>query len=251
MDFPAFPNPVFRVRGIKDDLSTAFILTSPFEEAARVKETLASGQYVDYGYSDMLYVWEAEAVEYEGQARERLGCRAKRRGGSGTLNRQPRCGSPRRKPSPRPSRGPTRFCLTCTGLRKEPRRTARSKGWLRPFCLCLWSPSKGAFPRRLADPSKSGLDAGPRGSDAHAQVSIRPERTPRRSSQRLSASRSRPPPQVPDRLERKMVEEIPDRVMASMPDLNEAPPPPVEVPTRPVRTPVEQTPSRILAHCQS
>ena len=63
MDFPAFPNPVFRVRGIKDDLSTAFILTSPFEEAARVKETLASGQYVDYGYSDMLYVWEADAVE--------------------------------------------------------------------------------------------------------------------------------------------------------------------------------------------
>jgi hypothetical protein len=249
MDFPAFPNPVFRVRGIKDDLSTAFILTSPFEEAARVKETLASGQYVDYGYSDMLYVWEADAVEYEGQARERLGLP----GEAARRFRNPEPTAQVREPAQETE--PTTVARTNEILFDVHRAAERTpaNGEEQRVAPPVLPVALEPFERRVPPSTRRPLQERALTPDRevptpHAQVSIRPERTPQEKQpapERIEVPTPRP--QVPDRLERKMVEEIPDRVMASMPDLNEAPPPPVEVPIRPVRTPVEQTPSRVLA----
>jgi hypothetical protein len=249
MDFPAFPNPVFRVRGIKDDLSTAFILTSPFEEAARVKETLASGQYVDYGYSDMLYVWEADAVEYEGQARERLGLP----GEAARRFRNPESIAQVREPVQETE--PTTVARTneiLFDVHKAAERTPANGEEQRVAPPVLPVPLE-PFERRVPPSVRRPLQERAPTPDREvptlrAQLSIRPERTLQEKQpapERIEVPAPRA--QIPDRLERKMVEEIPDRVMASMPDLNEAPPPPVEVPIRPMKTPVEQTPSRILA----
>jgi hypothetical protein len=71
--FPALRDPVFRVRGFKEDLEEAFVATSRFEHGAEVRGMLASGEYVDYDFSGLRYIWEPEAIEYEGDARERLG----------------------------------------------------------------------------------------------------------------------------------------------------------------------------------
>jgi hypothetical protein len=70
--FPALPNPVFRVRGFRDNVE-AFISTSPFEQRAKVREMLASGDYVDQDFSGLRYVWEPDVIEYEGEARAKLG----------------------------------------------------------------------------------------------------------------------------------------------------------------------------------
>ena len=70
--FPALPNPVFRVRGFRDNLE-AFVCTSPFEQRKKVGEMLASGQYFDQDFSGLRYVWEPGAIEYEEDAREMLG----------------------------------------------------------------------------------------------------------------------------------------------------------------------------------
>ena len=71
--FPALRDSVFRVRGFKDDMEEAFVATSRFENGAKVRKMLESGEYVDYEFSGLRYVWESSAIEYEGDARERLG----------------------------------------------------------------------------------------------------------------------------------------------------------------------------------
>jgi hypothetical protein len=71
--FPVLPDPVFRVRGFKDDFDEAFITTVRFEHAAKVKEIIAGGEYVDHDLGNIRYVWEPDAVEFEGDVREKLG----------------------------------------------------------------------------------------------------------------------------------------------------------------------------------
>jgi len=71
--FPALRDSVFRVRGFKDDLEEAFVATSRFEHSAKVREMLASGEYVDYDFSGLRFFWEPDAIQYEGDAREKLG----------------------------------------------------------------------------------------------------------------------------------------------------------------------------------
>jgi hypothetical protein len=71
--FPVLPEPVFRLRGFKDDGEEAFITTVRSEHAAKVREIIAGGEYVDHDLSGVRYSWEPEAVEYGTDARERLG----------------------------------------------------------------------------------------------------------------------------------------------------------------------------------
>jgi hypothetical protein len=70
--FPALPDPIFRIRGFKDVVELAFVVTSPAHGSEKVRELLASGRFVDHGFSEMLYVWGPEAIEYEEEARARL-----------------------------------------------------------------------------------------------------------------------------------------------------------------------------------
>jgi len=71
--FPAFPNPVIRVRGLTLDQETAFTITCSSEASAKVRDILSSGEYVDDGFSGIRYVWEADAIEYSEDVRETLG----------------------------------------------------------------------------------------------------------------------------------------------------------------------------------
>ena len=273
MDFPAFPNPVFRVRGIKDDLSTAFILTSPFEESSRVKETLASGQYVDYGYSEALYLWEPDAVEYEGQARERLGMP----GEAARRFRNPEPMAP--KQAPLQNSDPNTVAKTNEILFDVHRASERGPAngeeqrVAPPVVPATADPYERRVPpsvRRPAVPERTEVPA-PRTQvpprperapapeafevpDHTAQIPDVPERRPvAQTPGRVLApmpdltEAPAPRPQISVRTEKKTVEEAPDRVLASLPDLNEAPAPRVEAPTRPVRPPVEEGTEGVLS----
>jgi hypothetical protein len=248
MDFPAFPNPVFRVRGIKDDLSTAFILTSPFEESARVKETLASGQYVDYGYSDMLYLWEPDAVEYEGQARERLGLP----GEAARRFRSPEPVAP--KPEPSQDFQPTTVASTNEILFDVHRASERSPAngeeqrVAPPVLPATLDPFERRVPPSIRRPFQERVPAPERaeGPAARAPIPVRPERPFQERApapEKFEVPTSRAP--VPVRQERN--EEVQDRVLSPMPDLNEATPPTAQVSPRPERKEVEEIPDRVLA----
>jgi len=56
-----------------------------------------------------------------------------------------------------------------------------------------------------------------------------------------------PRAQTPFRPERKVAEEVPDRVLAPIPDLIEAPAQRVEIPAKPLKKAVEERPDRVLA----
>ncbi len=71
--FPALADPVLRVRGFKDDLEEAFVTTSGIEHCAEVREMLAKGEYVDHDVRGLRFVWEPPAIDYERDARLRLG----------------------------------------------------------------------------------------------------------------------------------------------------------------------------------
>jgi len=71
--FPVLPDPVFRVRGFKDDLEEAFITTIRFEHASKVRDMILGGEFIDHDYSGLRYFWEPDSVEYEGNVRARLG----------------------------------------------------------------------------------------------------------------------------------------------------------------------------------
>lgn len=78
--FPALSRPVFRIRGIKDDGSEAFVQILVFEEGTRVRDIIARGRHLDKGYTEQTFTWSPESVEYDDEVRHLLGIRAKASG---------------------------------------------------------------------------------------------------------------------------------------------------------------------------
>ncbi len=72
-NFPALRDPVFRVRGLKDDMEEAFVTTLRFDNRTRVRQLLASCEYADDDLDGARYFWEPAAIEYDEDARDFLG----------------------------------------------------------------------------------------------------------------------------------------------------------------------------------
>jgi hypothetical protein len=73
VSFPALSKPVFRVRGLREDGEDAFAQVVVYQEGAKVHDIIAKGEYFDQGFSEVLYIWDPEAVEYVEDARNLLG----------------------------------------------------------------------------------------------------------------------------------------------------------------------------------
>lgn len=69
---PALGQPQVRIRGFGADLEEAFSTMLPYDEAEKARGILSKGEFVDYDATGRRYVWEADAVEYELDAKEML-----------------------------------------------------------------------------------------------------------------------------------------------------------------------------------
>ena len=74
--FPALSRPVFRIRGEKEDGTEAFVQVVVFEEGARIRDIVAKGQHMDKGFSEELFFWDPESVEYSEEVMHLLGIRS-------------------------------------------------------------------------------------------------------------------------------------------------------------------------------
>jgi hypothetical protein len=89
LNFPSLDSPIFRVRGFDVNLDEAFTATMSFAEIAKVRDMLATGEYLDRDASGQLYVWEQDAVEYVGEVKDKLGLSAQAQAAATTAQPSP------------------------------------------------------------------------------------------------------------------------------------------------------------------
>jgi len=87
LNFSSLDSPILRVRGFDVNLDEAFTATLSFGERAKVRDMLATGEYLDRDASGQLYVWEQDAVEYVGDVKDKLGLSSQAQ--AGATNAQP------------------------------------------------------------------------------------------------------------------------------------------------------------------
>jgi hypothetical protein len=66
---PSYSGPVFTITGIRDNMKSAFVQVIPPNQVDQVNETLGRCKFLDSGSSDLVYVWEPEAVSFSEDAR--------------------------------------------------------------------------------------------------------------------------------------------------------------------------------------
>ncbi len=86
---PAADNTVLRVRGYDAEMKEVFVSTSSIEQAANVREMLEGEEHVDNPSGGLRYIWQPEAIEYEGVTREILTAPAQTLDGAEAAEPQP------------------------------------------------------------------------------------------------------------------------------------------------------------------